>query len=102
MRFYAGSGIKSSLPLEIHVDLWYDNNAYEFVGKAFSIMKKKLLEEYDISKTCAFCEYATKTLDSEKMLCRKRGLVNACFSCRAFSYDLMKRMPKRMPPLLKP
>ncbi len=64
-------------------------------------MKKNLLEEYDISRTCAFCEHASKTLDGEKMLCRKRGLVNACFLCRSFSYDLMKRTPKRMPPLLK-
>ena len=65
-------------------------------------MKKKLYEEYDIAKKCAFCEYASPTLDTERMICRKKGIVSAEFSCRAFSYDLMKRAPKRLPPLVKP
>ena len=62
-------------------------------------MKKKLCEQYDISKKCAFCEYASKTLDEEKMLCKKKGVVNAEYSCMAFRYDLMKRAPKRLPSL---
>ena len=61
--------------------------------------EKKLCEEYDIAKKCAFCEYASKTLDEEKMLCKKKGIVHADYVCRSFSYDLMKRMPKRMPTL---
>ncbi len=64
-------------------------------------MKKKLCEEYDISKKCAFCEYASKTLDSERMICKKKGIVHAEYACRAFRYDLMKRVPKRLPPLPK-
>lgn len=60
-------------------------------------MKNKLCEQYDISKKCAFCEYASKTLDEEKMLCKKKGVVHADYSCHAFRYDLMKRLPKRLP-----
>lgn len=62
-------------------------------------MKKKLCEEYDIAKKCAFCEHASKTLDTEKMICKKKGIVHAEYTCRAFRYDLMKRTPKRLPPL---
>ena len=65
-------------------------------------MKKKIFDEYDIAKKCAFCEYASNTLDEEKMLCRKKGVVSTEYACRAFSYDLMKRAPKRLPPLTDP
>lgn len=62
-------------------------------------MKKKLLEEYDIAKKCAFCEYASDTLSPDRMICKKKGVVSADYYCRAFVYDLMKRRPKRMPSL---
>lgn len=64
-------------------------------------MKKKILEQYDITKKCAFCEFASKTLDESKMLCKKKGVVNAEYCCFNFRYDLMKRAPKRLPPLPK-
>ncbi len=60
-------------------------------------MKKKLFEQYDISKKCAFCEYASSTLDETKMLCKKKGVVNSEYACLSFRYDLMKRVPKRLP-----
>ncbi len=62
-------------------------------------MNKKLFEEYDISKKCAFCEFASKTLDDERMICKKKGVVHADFACRSFRYDLMKRVPRRLPPI---
>ena len=62
-------------------------------------MKKKIFSQYDITKSCAFCEFASKTLDESKMLCKKKGVVDAEYSCLAFRYDLMKRAPKRLPPL---
>ena len=58
-------------------------------------MKKKMLEELDIAKKCAFCEHASETLTPDCMICRRRGVVSADFHCRAFAYDLMKRQPKR-------
>ena len=70
-----------------------------YVENGGFIVKKKLCEQYDISKKCAFCEYASKTLDEEKMLCKKKGVVNAEYACMSFRYDLMKRAPKRLPAL---
>lgn len=60
-------------------------------------MNRKFVEEFDISKKCAFCEFASKTLDEAKMICKKKGVVHSDYSCRAFRYDLMKRIPKRLP-----
>ena len=64
-------------------------------------MKNKILQQYDIDKRCAFCEFASKTLDEEKMICKKKGVVHVDYFCRAFRYDLMKRAPKRLPALPK-
>lgn len=72
-----------------------------YVENGGTVMKKKLCEQYDISKKCAFCENASKTLDESKMLCKKKGVVNAEYICRSFRYDLMKRVPKRLPVLPK-
>ncbi len=62
-------------------------------------MNKRFCEEFDIVKQCAFCEFASKTLDEDKMLCKKKGVVLAEYSCRSFRYDLMKRAPRRLPAL---
>ena len=62
-------------------------------------MKKKLTEEYDICKSCAFCEFASPTLEEDRMLCKRKGVVAAAYHCRHFSYDLMKRAPMRAPRL---
>ena len=62
-------------------------------------MKKKLREEYDIEKKCAFCELASETLDSERMICKKKGIVHADYKCLSFRYDLTKRAPHRLPAL---
>ena len=64
-------------------------------------MKKKLCEHYDISKKGAFCEYASKTLEDTKMLSKKKGVVNSEYACICFKYDLMKRVPRRLPALPK-
>lgn len=63
-------------------------------------MNKKLLEEYDITKKCSVCEFASKTLDEERMICKKKGVVHADYCCHSFRYDLMKRVPKRLPPII--
>lgn len=74
---------------------------YDFVENGGIVMKKKLCEQYDISKKCAFCEKASKTLDETKMLCKKKGVVNSEYICHSFKYDLMKRVPKRLPAMPK-
>lgn len=33
--------------------------------------------------------------DGENVLCKKHGVVEKEYSCRKFSYDVLKRQPKR-------
>ena len=51
----------------------------------------------DIIKACASCEYASLLHLSDQVLCSRRGIVDADFSCRRFSYDPLKRTPKPFP-----
>ena len=57
-------------------------------------MKKKSPE---LEKLCKFCERASSLNDPDRMLCRKKGIVNAGYSCRAFAYDPLKRDPGKRP-----
>ncbi len=54
-------------------------------------MKKDGIEKY-----CKFCENARSLSDSDTMLCDKYGVVSSSHKCRRFSYDPMKREPKRL------
>ena len=51
---------------------------------------------YDIDKICANCELSRPVYDDGYVICEKRGVVYAAYRCRRFSYDLLKRDPKRM------
>jgi len=51
----------------------------------------------DIIRACASCEYASLLHLTDQVLCSRRGIVNADFSCRRFSYDPLKRHPKPFP-----
>lgn len=53
--------------------------------------------EYE--NACLYCEYASKkqTEHGEVLLCRRRrARVKATEHCIDFSYDLLKRQPRRM------
>ena len=50
----------------------------------------------DITVSCALCEYANHLQDVNFVLCSKKGVVSADFSCKKFSYDPLKRQPKRI------
>lgn len=54
-------------------------------------MAKK--QDYEITKTCQYCELAQPLADEETMLCQKKGVVNSGYVCRKFKYDLLKRTP---------
>jgi hypothetical protein len=54
---------------------------------------KKSIEKED--RLCAFCEKGTPVPGGEFVICPKKGLVDEKFSCRSFSYDPLKREPKR-------
>ncbi|MBR3998640.1 MAG: hypothetical protein IKI93_09910 [Clostridia bacterium] len=47
-----------------------------------------------IEKYCKYCEKAKTLSDPDRMLCEKRGIVSAGYSCRLFRYDPLKRTPK--------
>ena len=48
-----------------------------------------------IPRSCAYCAFGTK-LDSDTVLCTKRGVVSVEKSCRKFSYDPCRRIPPKM------
>ena len=48
----------------------------------------------DIEPHCAYCSRANP-LDGETLSCRKRGIVPAHGSCRAFRYDPLRRIPPK-------
>ena len=45
-----------------------------------------------IQPSCLYCTYGTK-IDSEQVLCIKKGVVSTEGSCRKFEYDPCKRVP---------
>ena len=52
-----------------------------------------VFEEDD--RCCAFCEKGTRVPSGELVICPKKGLVDGRYICGAFSYDPLKREPKR-------
>ena len=62
-------------------------------------MGKKPGNEAQIERACAFCEYGTViALPAEEdpdIICEKHGIVRRDHVCRHFSYDLLKREPKK-------
>lgn len=53
------------------------------------------MKDERIEKYCRFCEHAETLTDSDKMLCRKRGIVPSSYICRKFVYDPLKREVRR-------
>ena len=58
-------------------------------------MKNK--KDIELTKCCAYCERATLLAGDDYVLCEKKGVVSPTHLCRRFSYDPMKRIPKRAP-----
>ena len=63
------------------------------------IFKKKrglFSEVTDVSKICATCKFASPLSVTKDMMCRKKGLVSADFTCKTYDYNrLLKRPPKK-------
>ena len=59
----------------------------------------KVKTEVEIEKACAFCEYSVPAPSdkdgNEYVICSKNGLVREGSCCRKFSYDPLKREPKK-------
>ena len=47
-----------------------------------------------IEPRCIYCERGT-VLEEGKMICLKKGVVPGGYSCRAFRYDPLKRVPPK-------
>jgi hypothetical protein len=58
--------------------------------------KKKSHDEEYVS-CCGLCEYAVAHEEEGYMLCSKKGKVEKMGTCRKFSYDITKRIPKKRP-----
>ena len=47
----------------------------------------------NIQPKCDYCQFGKRAKDGDKVLCEKRGLVDASFSCGKFTYSPLKRIP---------
>ena len=50
-------------------------------------------KKYDIEKMCRTCERAELLVDTDTVLCERKGIVRADGVCRKFIYDTLKRIP---------
>ena len=56
-------------------------------------MKNKLLNKKKYPPKCAYCAKGRMSPDGKSVLCPKKGLTDPGDSCRAYKYDVMKRVP---------
>lgn len=61
-------------------------------------MKRKLLEKKKYPSVCETCLHGRLSPDGQNVLCIKKGIVETDGKCRKYSYDPLKRIPKK--PLL--
>lgn len=54
-------------------------------------------QDEDHERVCSLCRYSSAISGREEMLCSKKGIISPEYSCRAFIYDPLKRVPKRLP-----
>ena len=58
-------------------------------------MKSKLLEKKKYPPVCEYCKNGRLPPDEKSVLCVKKGLVPTDGKCRKYSYDPLKRRPKK-------
>ncbi len=59
-------------------------------------MKLRKQPDAEIERFCRFCGHSSELSDGDTVLCGKKGIVSADFVCRKFTYDPLKREPKRL------
>ena len=59
----------------------------------FSIFKSGKYFDKHIDPKCDYCRFGKRAKDGNKVLCEKRGLVDANYSCGKFLYSPLKRIP---------
>ena len=55
------------------------------------------LTDKDITPKCIYCRHGSPASDAKAVLCIKKGVMRPDSSCRAFSYDILKREPRTKP-----
>lgn len=58
-------------------------------------MKNKLLEKKKYPAACEYCKNGRLSPDEQTVLCVKKGLVAPDGKCMRYSYDPLKRRPKK-------
>ena len=53
-----------------------------------------MLFEKKMDPRCAYCRNGAPAENGD-VICRKKGIVSPAFSCRAFRYDPLRRVPPR-------
>ena len=73
----------------------------KFVGERYDdFMKSKLLNKNAYEAVCRNCKHGRLSPDGETVLCVKKGLVEPDGKCRRYSYDPLKRVPRKAPVLM--
>ena len=60
-------------------------------------MKSKLLNKNAYEAVCRNCKHGRLSPEGDAVLCVKKGIVDPDWSCRRYSYDPLKRVPRKMP-----
>lgn len=63
-------------------------------------MKSKLLNKNAYEAVCRNCKNGRLSPDGETVLCVKKGVVGPDGKCRRYSYDPLKRVPRKAPVLM--
>lgn len=58
-------------------------------------VKKKLLEKKNYPPACEYCKKGRLSPDEKSVLCVKKGIVAPEGKCLSYSYDPLKRRPKK-------
>ena len=62
-------------------------------------LKNRPLFGGSISPSCEYCAYSKVSQQPGMFYCHKKGIVENVSHCRSFSYDPLRRVPKRRPPM---
>ena len=63
------------------------------------LLRKKPMFGANIQPACTYCEFVQKAADPRMILCAKKGVVSPYYHCKKFSYDPLRRVPRRQPKL---
>ncbi|MBE6599249.1 MAG: hypothetical protein E7638_07395 [Ruminococcaceae bacterium] len=59
-------------------------------------MKISKKNDMEIERFCRFCQHSAPLAGEDTVLCQKKGIVSSEYVCGKFTYDPLKREPKRL------